>query len=58
MRNGSTRRDFLRQSASAAAVGAMAAGVAGVASAAEPAEARGKDWLVTEIADVLEKARS
>jgi len=38
MRNGSTRRDFLRQSASAAAVGAMAAGVAGVASAAEPAD--------------------
>ena len=25
---------------------------------AEPAETRGKDWLVTEIADVLEKARS
>ena len=25
---------------------------------AEPADVRGKDWLVTEIADVLEKARS
>ena len=25
---------------------------------AEPADARGKDWLVTEIADVLEKARA
>jgi hypothetical protein len=25
---------------------------------AEPADARGKDWLVTEIADVLEKART
>ncbi len=24
---------------------------------AEPADARGKEWLVTEIADVLEKAR-
>ena len=24
---------------------------------AEPADARGKDWLVAEIADVLEKAR-
>jgi ribonuclease P protein component len=25
---------------------------------AEPADVRGKDWLVTEIADVLEKART
>lgn len=25
---------------------------------AEPAETRGKDWLVTEIAQILEKARS
>lgn len=25
---------------------------------AEPAEARGKDWLVSELAEILEKART